>query len=207
MIKLNLPREPHWITLAAGVRLQVRPATTALVMAARHAASKVAGTDTAAAGERTATLITELAKLEAVELMVASNTITVAHADALLKATPPEQRTDFKPTERDKQLAPIEQIVKLEKEMSQVQTQYKDAKENYGSDLLNLVVAKGYLTKLLGNDAVKSYITRHEPEILEHFELVVNTVSMEEAVQQQLEADGEFEEPPEAGELEQKGAE
>jgi hypothetical protein len=63
MIKLNIPREPHWIILAAGVRLQVRPATTALVMAARHAASKVAGTDTAAAGERTATLITELAKL------------------------------------------------------------------------------------------------------------------------------------------------
>lgn len=118
------------------------------------------------------------------------------HADALLKAKPPEQCTDFKPTERDKQRAPIEQIVKLEK-MSQVQTQYKDAEENYGSDLLNLVVAKLYLTKLLGNDAVKSYITRHEPEILEHFELVVNTVSIEEAVQQQLEADGEFEDPPE----------
>jgi hypothetical protein len=63
MIKLNIPCEPHWITLAAGVRLQVRPATTALVMAARHAASKVAGTDTAAAGKRTATLITELANL------------------------------------------------------------------------------------------------------------------------------------------------
>ncbi len=60
------------------------------------------------------------------------------------------------------------------------------------------MVAKGYLTKLLGNDAVKSYITRHEPEILEHFELVVNTVSMEEAVQQQLEADGEFEEDPDS---------
>ena len=83
-------------------------------------------------------------RLEAVELMVASNTITVAHADALLKATLPEQRIDFKPTERDRQLAPLEQIVKLEKEMSQVQTQYKDAEENYGSDLLNLVVAKGY---------------------------------------------------------------
>ncbi len=137
-------------------------------------------------------------QVEAVELMVASNTITVAHADALLKATPPEQRTDFKPTERDKQLAPIEQIVKLEKEMSQVHTQYQEAESSYGSDLLNLVVAKGYLTKLLGNEAVKSYITRHEPEILEHFELVVNTVSMEEAVQQQLEADGEFEEAPDS---------
>ncbi|WP_412478044.1 hypothetical protein [Azonexus sp. IMCC34839] len=53
------------------------------------------------------------------------------------------------------------------------------------------------MTKLLGNDDVISYITRHEPEILEHFEWVVNTVSMEKAVQQQLEADGEFQEPPE----------
>ena len=125
-------------------------------------------------------------QVEAVELMVASNTITVAHAEALLKATPPEQRADLKPAERDK-TSPIEQIVKLEKEMSQVQTQYKDAEQNYGSDLLNLVVAKGYLTKLLANEAVKSYIQRHEPEILEQFELVVNTVSMEEAVQQQAE--------------------
>jgi hypothetical protein len=47
------------------------------------------------------------------------------------------------------------------------------------------MVAKGYLTKLLANAAVKSYIERHEPEILSHLELVVNTVSMEEAVQQQ----------------------
>lgn len=125
-------------------------------------------------------------QVEAVELMVASNTITVAHAEALLKATPPEQRADLKPAERDK-TSPIEQIVKLEKEMSQVQTQYKDAEQNYGSDLLNLVVAKGYLTKLLANEAVKSYIQRHEPEILEQFELVVNTISMEEAVQQQAE--------------------
>jgi ParB-like chromosome segregation protein Spo0J len=125
-------------------------------------------------------------QVEAVELMVTSNTITVAHAEALLKATPPEQRADLKPADRDK-TSPIEQIVKLEKEMSQVQTQYKDAEQNYGSDLLNLVVAKGYLTKLLSNEAVNSYIHRHEPEILEQFELVVNTVSMEEAVQQQAE--------------------
>jgi ParB-like chromosome segregation protein Spo0J len=125
-------------------------------------------------------------QVEAVELMVSSNTITVAHAEALLKATPPEQRADIKPAERDK-TSPIEQIVKLEKEMSQVQTQYKDAEQNYGSDLLNLVVAKGYLTKLLANEAVNSYIQRHEPDILEQFELVVNTISMEEAVQQQAE--------------------
>ena len=47
--------------------------------------------------------------------------------------------------------------------MSQVRTQYKDAEENYGAVLLNLLVAKGYLTKPLDNDASKSYATRHEP--------------------------------------------
>ena len=124
-------------------------------------------------------------QVEAVELMIASNTITVAHVEALLKATPPEQRTDVKPAEREKKTAPIEQIEKLEKEMNQVQEKYQEAESSYGSDLLNLVVAKGYLTKLLANGAVKSYIGRHEPEILTHLELVVNTVCMEEAVQQQ----------------------
>jgi hypothetical protein len=53
------------------------------------------------------------------------------------------------------------------------------------------VVAKGYLTKLLANGAVKSYVGRHEPEILTHLELVVNTVSMEEAVQQQQVAEAD----------------
>jgi hypothetical protein len=71
--------------------------------------------------------------------------------------------------------------------MSLVETQYKDAEQNYGSDLLNLKVAKGYLTKLLTNAAVQNYSQRHEQEILEQFELVVNTVSMEKAVQQQTE--------------------
>ncbi len=128
-------------------------------------------------------------QVEAVELMVASSTITVAHAEALLKATPPEQRTDVRPLQAERRAAPIEQIEKLEREMSQVQEKYQEAESSYGSDLLNLVVAKGYLTKLLANEAVKSYIARHDPEILSHLELVVNTVSMEEAVQQQLNAE------------------
>lgn len=50
--------------------------------------------------------------------------------------------------------------------------------------MLNLVVAKGYLKKLMENEAVRSYVARHASEILEQFELVLNTVSMEEAVEQ-----------------------
>ena len=66
--------------------------------------------------------------------------------------------------------------------MSQVQTKYKDAEANYGSDLLNLVVARGYISKLISTPTVKDYLTQNHPDILDTFELVVNTVSMDDAV-------------------------
>lgn len=124
-------------------------------------------------------------QIEAVELMIAANTISAAHADALLKATPPEQRTDYKPLQpQEPKGDPLEKIVKLEREMNQVQEKSKHAEENNGSELLNLVVVKGYLKKLMENEAVRSYVQRHAFEILEQFDLVLKTVSMEEAVEQ-----------------------
>ena len=53
-------------------------------------------------------------QVDAVELMIASSTITVAHAEALLKTTQPEQRTDV-PIAPKQKTAPLDQIVKFEK--------------------------------------------------------------------------------------------
>lgn len=123
--------------------------------------------------------------------MIAANTITAAHADALLKATPPEQRTDYAPPKPDEPKGdPLQEIFKLERKMSQVQKKYKRAEESYGSELLNLVVAKGYPKNVLENDAVRAYVDQNAPEILDQFELVLNTVSMEEAVEQAERGDG-----------------
>jgi hypothetical protein len=61
MIRLDLKREPYWIDLGYGVRVFVRPCTTALVMAARSAV--LAGDAAATPGERTATLLRALARL------------------------------------------------------------------------------------------------------------------------------------------------
>ena len=41
------------------------------------------------------------------------------------------------------------------------------------------------MTMLLSNEVVNSYIQRHEPDMLTQFELLVNTVSTEEADQLQ----------------------
>lgn len=125
-------------------------------------------------------------QIEAVELMIASNTLTSAHADALYKATPPEQRTDYTPPAREKPTGdPLEQIVKLEREMSQVQTKYKDAEQSYGSELLNLVVARGFLAKLLENEAIQEFIGGAQPEILAHFQMIVSAATIEEEIASQ----------------------
>ncbi len=68
MIRLAVSRTPTWLTLAPGVRVQVRPVTTALVLAARHAAGIAdgqlpEGEPPARVGERIATFAKTLARL------------------------------------------------------------------------------------------------------------------------------------------------
>jgi hypothetical protein len=69
--------------------------------------------------------------------------------------------------------------------MNQVQTKYKDAEQNYGSELLNLVVARGFLAKLLDNEAIQEFIGASEPEILAHFQMIVNAATIEEEISSQ----------------------
>jgi hypothetical protein len=64
MIRLNLKREPYWLDLAHGVRLHVRPITTAFVMAARVQAMKDAEDD---AATRSAALLKNLAQLAVID--------------------------------------------------------------------------------------------------------------------------------------------
>ena len=66
MIRLDLKREPHWLDLGHGVRVHVRPCTTALMMAARAEAQRSAmpsTNETQAVGERTAALVKALGRL------------------------------------------------------------------------------------------------------------------------------------------------
>ncbi len=112
-------------------------------------------------------------QIEAVELMIAGDSFTEAHAAALLKATKPEQRSDYVAKKTKNERVPIERIVKLEKEMDKVQGQYQSAEESYGSDLLQLTAARGYIRKLLSNQKVNQFLVDHEAEILSQLGLVL----------------------------------
>ncbi len=72
-----------------------------------------------------------------------------------------------------------EQVAKMEREMSNLEGQYKLVEQTYGQDVLNLVLAKGYLTKLLANKLVVRYLKQKQPELLTEFEAIVQAASLD----------------------------
>lgn len=117
-------------------------------------------------------------QVECVELMVSANTITIAYAEAMLVATPAAMLVEGKKPAKLTGLSQ-EQISKMEREMSNLHGQYKMVEQTYGQDILNLVLAKGYLSKLLENTAVARYLRQKQPEVMSEFEIIVETVSLD----------------------------
>ncbi|KRB25428.1 plasmid partitioning protein RepB C-terminal domain-containing protein [Rhizobacter sp. Root16D2] len=117
-------------------------------------------------------------QIECVELMVATNNVTVSYANALLAATPVAMLVGER---KPKKLAGVsaEQMAKMEKEMGNLQGQYKSIEHSYGQDVLNLVLAKGYLKNLLDNEAVFRFLSMRQPDVLREFSNLVEVDALD----------------------------
>ena len=117
-------------------------------------------------------------QVECVELMLTANNMTVAYAEALLAATPPHLLVSEK---RPRKLSGVtaEQMVKMEREMGNIQNQLKLVEKSYGQDVLLLTLARGYLGKLIGNKAVFRFLSQRQPDVLAEFENIVQTVALD----------------------------
>ena len=70
----------------------------------------------------------------------------------------------------------------MEREMDGLQREFKSVSASYGDTVLNLVVASGYVSSLVGNPRVSRFLERHHPEILTEFKAIVAATSLEEPV-------------------------
>ena len=118
-------------------------------------------------------------QIECADLMCSMNNFSVNYAGALLAATPPDQLADSSHPKRFRNL-PAAEISRMEREMSLVQSRFKLIEQSYGNDMLNMVLARGYLNKLLSNKAVASYLQRRQPDLLEEFRSIVKITSLED---------------------------
>lgn len=117
-------------------------------------------------------------QVECAELMVSANNLTVAYAEALLVATPPAALVEGMRPRKVGGVTP-EQMARMEREMANLQGQYRLVEQSYGQDVLNLVLARGYLAKLLENAKVTKYLKQRQPEVLEQFAAIVEATALE----------------------------
>ncbi len=112
-------------------------------------------------------------QIEASELMVAMNRYTINYARSLVAATPQDQLSDPEKPKHVKGLTD-EQVALMERESGNLEREFKMAEQSYGADHLDLVLAKGYLGKLLANARVVRYLAQNHQEILAEFQRLVD---------------------------------
>ena len=120
--------------------------------------------------------MTPLAQLEAAELMRSANTHTVTYAKVLLagmasdKLVAPEKKPVLKGVS-------AEDLARIEREMARLQGDYRKMERELGDLMLTLVVARGYVAKVLANEAVADYLTRHYGEMLAAVRTVMQQIN------------------------------
>ncbi len=115
-------------------------------------------------------------QVECAELMISANTLTLPYARSLLMATSPELL--LKEPRRSKTIT-REQIARMEREMKSLQSNYKAAEQTFGDDMLNLVLARGYVVKLLENAQVGRFLMQHQSEVLTEFTTLAQATSLD----------------------------
>lgn len=115
-----------------------------------------------------------LRQIEVAELMVAMNRYTEGYVRALLAATP-RSLVAIETKPRNEKGLTDEQKALMERESAQLDREVKLARKAYGADHLLLVVARGYLIRLLENERVFRYLGQHRPEFLAEFRRIAES--------------------------------
>lgn len=117
-----------------------------------------------------------LRQVETVELMVATNNFSLSYARALLMATPKDQ---LKEPEGKKPTGGIgdEERRRMETELENVRRDMKTVEADYGTNVVRLVVANGYVIRLLNNHHVAHYMGRNQSDLLEQLQSITDSIS------------------------------
>jgi len=117
-----------------------------------------------------------LRQMEAAELMAGVGNFSASYAKALLAAT---RQADLVQSDRPKKVGAItpEQMGRMEKEMESLQHDFKAIETSYGDDVLQLVIASGYVAKLIANREIERYLAKNHAEILSEFRSIVAATS------------------------------
>lgn len=118
-------------------------------------------------------------QLEVAELMASANNYSANYAKALLATTKP---SDLLHPEDLKKATGLnaEQMARLEREMASVSYDYKELEASYGDDMLVLVIAAGFLERIITRPEIERFLLGRHPEFLDQFRAIVSAASLDQ---------------------------
>jgi hypothetical protein len=116
-------------------------------------------------------------QIETVEMMISANCFTLPYAEMVLVATRPELLVE--PKKKPGEEVTPEDLARMEREMERLYHDYRLVEDGLGETMLVLVVAKGYVARLLRNEAIAAYLKRFQPELGEELAGVMEAVTAE----------------------------
>ncbi|TAY75155.1 plasmid partitioning protein RepB C-terminal domain-containing protein [Rhizobium ruizarguesonis] len=105
-------------------------------------------------------------QIEAAGLMIAMNKFSVSYAKSLVVAT-----SDSMLVSPKKKIAGLseDQISLMEQEAASLDREFKTIEHDYGADHLDVVLAVGYVTRIMANARVVRHLAQFYPDILSEF--------------------------------------
>lgn len=110
-------------------------------------------------------------QIEAAQLMVTMNKYTINYARSLLAATPDNQLIAGATPKKFNGIS-REQLDLMERESANLEREVRLVEDSYGADHLDLILARGYVTKLVSNERITKYLALHHSEFLPEFEKI-----------------------------------
>ncbi len=110
-------------------------------------------------------------QIEAAQLMVTMNKYTVNYAQSLLAGTSESQLVSGATPKKIKGIS-REQLDLMERETANLEREVRLVEDSYGEDHLDLVLARGYVTRLVSNERISKYLAQHHEEFLPEFEKI-----------------------------------
>ena len=109
-------------------------------------------------------------QIAVVETMIALNRFSVSCARSLVASSP---QNDLVSSERKtvKGLSD-EQLERMERESGNLDREFKLIEQEYGTDHLDLVLATGYLCRLIENVRIVHHLAKAHPEVLAEFQKI-----------------------------------
>lgn len=118
-----------------------------------------------------------LRQIEAAELMVTMNKYTVNYARSLLAATPASQLVNPDKPKAAKGVS-RQQLEVMERESANLERELRLVEDTYGTDHLDLVLARGYVSKLISNSRIARYLELHHTDFVPEFEKITETEAL-----------------------------